>query len=182
MHTTSSLLTELDALPFRWEVAGTLAAPVEAVAALLLAVAEGRVGDDNLLLLARASAARQGAMTVVTGPGADAYRAELAGPVEPVDIQVDRARSRVAVQSWYAGVHTATACPAGTLVTHRVHRVVPDHPGFADGIAELGLRARMSRDLQQVLEVIADRLGCRRSTLLTRSGPAEGEIPSGEAT
>ncbi|MEU4746535.1 hypothetical protein AB0G02_39600, partial [Actinosynnema sp. NPDC023658] len=117
-------------------------------------------GDDNLLVLARASAARQGAMTVVAGSGADTYRAEFAGPVEPVEIQVDRARSRVAVQSWYAGVHAATASAAGTEVTHRVHRVLPDHPGFAAGMAEIGLRARMSRDLHQVLAVIADRLGC----------------------
>ncbi|MEU8487056.1 hypothetical protein [Streptomyces sp. NPDC048641] len=160
MHTPPSLLAELDALPARWEVQGTLAAPVAAVAALLLTVAEGRVGDDNLLVLARASAARQGAMSVVAGSGADAYRAELAGPLEPVEIQVDRVRSRVAVQSWYAGVHAVAACPDGTRVTHRVHRVLPGHPGFAAGIAEIGLRARMSRDLGQVLGVIADRLGC----------------------
>ncbi|GIH16878.1 hypothetical protein [Rugosimonospora africana] len=160
MHTTPSLLAELDALPARWEVQATLAAPVVAVAALLLAVAEGRVGDDNLLVLARASAARQGAMTVVAGSGSGGYRAELAGPVGPVEIQVDWTRSRVAVQSWYAGVHAATACPAGTRVTHRVHRVLPDHPGFAAGIAEIGLRTRMSRDLRQMLDVIADRLGC----------------------
>jgi len=37
---------------------------------------------------------------------------------------------------------------------------LPDPPGFAAGIAELGLRARMARDLRQVLAVIADRLGC----------------------
>jgi hypothetical protein len=160
MHTPHPLLAELDALPARWEVHGTLAAPVPAVAALLLGVAEGRVGNDNLLVLAQASAARQGAMTVVAGPGPGAYRAEFAGPVEPVEIEVDPACSRLAVQSWYAGVHTATAGPAGTRVTHRVHRVLPDHPGFAAGIAALGLRARMSRDLRQVLAVIADRLGC----------------------
>ncbi|MBE1488303.1 hypothetical protein [Plantactinospora soyae] len=160
MHTTPSLLAELDALPARWEVQETIGAPVAAVTALLLSVAEGRVGDDNLLVLARASAARQGAMTVVAESGTVAYHAEFAGPVEPAQIQVDWARSRVAVQSWYAGVHTATACPAGTRVTHCVHRVLPDHPGFAAGIAEIGLRARMSRDLRQVLNVIADRLGC----------------------
>jgi hypothetical protein len=45
-------------------------------------------------------------------------------------------------------------------VTHRVHRVLPGHPGFAAGIAEIGLRVRMARDLRQVLDVIADRLGC----------------------
>jgi len=161
MHTTSSLVAELDALPVRWQVDGTLAAPVAEVAALLLAVAEGRVGDDNLLVLARAAAARQGTMTVVAGAGAGVYRAELAGPLEPVEIHVDEARSMVAVQSWYAGVYVAAACPAGTRVIHRVHRVLPDHPGFAAGIAEIGLHARMSRDLRQVLDVIADRLGCR---------------------
>ena len=160
MHTTPSLLADLDALPTRWEVRGTLAAPVTEVAALLLAVAEGRVGDDNLLVLARASAARQGAMTVVAGSGPDTYRVEYAGPVEPAEVQVDRAGSRLAVQSWYAGVHTVAACPEGTRVTHRVHRVLPGHQGFAPGIAEIGLHTRMARDLKQTLDVIADRLGC----------------------
>jgi hypothetical protein len=158
MHTTSSLLAELDALPARWEVQGTVAAPPAAVADLLLAVKEGRVGGDNLLVLASACAARQGAMTVVAGSGF--YRADLAGPIEPVEIQVDAARRTLAVQSWYAGTHTATACPEGTRVTHRVYRVLPDHPGFTAGIAKLGLQARMARDLHQVLTVITDRLGC----------------------
>ncbi|CAM5585270.1 hypothetical protein STENM36S_08109 [Streptomyces tendae] len=99
-------------------------------------------------------------MTVVAASHAGAFRAESAGPVEPVQIHVDRARARLAVQSWYAGVHTVTACPTGTRVTHRVHRLVPDHPGFTAGIADLGLHERMTRDLRQVLGVIADRLGC----------------------
>jgi hypothetical protein len=157
MHTTPSLLAEQ---PAQWEVEGTLDAPVAAVAALLLAVTAGRVGDDNLLVLARASAARQGAMTVVAEPEAGLYYAEFAGPLEPVEIQVDPARCRLAVRSWYAGVHEAHPCPGGTRVTHRVHRVLPEHPGFAAGIAELGLQTRMARDLGQVLGVIADRLGC----------------------
>lgn len=127
MHTVSCLFTAPEVLPAPWEVEGTLTAPAQAVAALLLAVAEGRVGDDNLLVLAGASTARQGAMTVVAGPGPGTCRAEYAGPIEPVHIQVDRARSMLAAQSWYAGVHTVTACPAGAKVTHRVHRVLPDH-------------------------------------------------------
>ncbi|MFD0115716.1 hypothetical protein ACWCRC_34620 [Streptomyces sp. NPDC001940] len=88
-----------------------------------------------------------------------AYHAEFAGPVEPLEIQVARDRSRVAVRSWNTGVHAVTACPAGTRVTHRVHRVLPGHPGFAAGIAEIGLRVGMARDLRHVLDVIADRLG-----------------------
>ena len=143
--------------PAPWEVHGTLAAPVTAVAGQLFAVAEGRVGDDNLMVLARASAARRGAMTVVEA-GAGAYRAELAGLLEPVLIR--RSRAELAVRSWYAGVYALAACPAGTRITHRVHRVLPEHPGFATGIAELGLRVRMARDMRQVLGVIADRLGC----------------------
>ena len=104
--------------------------------------------------------------------GVRSFAAAVVGPVEPVEIQVDQARSTVAVQSWYAGVHVATACPAGTRVTHRVHRVLPDHPGFAAGIAEIDPRTRMSRDLRQVPDVIADRLGCRQSAPLTRAGSA----------
>ncbi|WP_432179811.1 hypothetical protein [Streptomyces sp. NBC_00063] len=41
--------------------------------------------------------------------------------------------------------------------------VLPGHPGFAAGIAGIagiGLRVRMARDLRQVLDVIADLLGC----------------------
>jgi hypothetical protein len=154
MHTT--LLAELDALPARWEAQGTVAAPADAVAELLLAVTAGRVGGDNLLVLAGASAARQGAMTVAADEGT--YRVELAGTLEPVEIQIDAAT--LAVQTWYAGTHTLTACPEGTRVTHRVQRVLPDHPGFAAGIAELGLQTRIERDLHQLLAVVADRLGC----------------------
>lgn len=169
MHTT--LLAELDALPVRWEAHGTVAAPADAVAELLFAVTAGRVGGDNLLVLAGASAARQGAMTVVPDDtGGDSgtaspltnydtgYRIELAGPLEPVEIQVGAAT--LAVQSWYAGTHTVTADVEGARVTHRVHRVLPDHPGFAAGIAEVGLQTRIERDLRHVLAVIADRLGC----------------------
>ncbi|GAA1617237.1 MULTISPECIES: hypothetical protein [Kribbella] len=147
-------------LPALWAVDGTVAAPPAAVAGLLLAVSEGRVGYDNLLVLAHASAARRGSMTVVAAPDTGVYRAELAGPVAPAVIRVDPASSTLAVQSWYAGIYAVTACSAGALVTHRVHRVVPSHPGFADGIADLGLRVRMRRDLDDVLGVIADRLGC----------------------
>lgn len=154
--TTSSLLADLDALPVLWEVDGTVAAPVDAVAGLLLAVADGRVGDDNLLVLAGSWAARRGAMAV-SSVGAGSYRAEFAGALGPVHIEVAGA---VAVRSWYGGIHTALPSAAGTRVVHRVHQVLPDHPGFRAGIAEVGMYARMSRDLGRVLAVIADRLGC----------------------
>ncbi|MFF0264109.1 hypothetical protein [Kribbella sp. NPDC004536] len=80
--------------------------------------------------------------------------------MEPVEIRVDLSRRTLAVESWYAGMYAITAGAGGAVVTHRVHRVVPGHPGFADGIAELGLRVRMRRDLDAVLGVVADRLGC----------------------
>jgi hypothetical protein len=52
-------------------------------------------------------------MTVVAGSGPGAYRAEFAGPVQPVEIQVDRAHSRLAVQSWYAGCTPPPPAPPG---------------------------------------------------------------------
>jgi hypothetical protein len=141
-----------------FEVQATVPATTRAVAELLLAVSEGRVGYDNLLVLATSAAARRGAMTVVAGPTPGSYRAEYADQLEPVAVQVTT--TSLAVQTWYAGVHTITPCPDGTRITHRVHRVVPEHRGFADGIAELGLRVRMGRDLDRVAAVVTDRLGC----------------------
>lgn len=149
--TTSSLLAELNARPVLWEVAGAVAAPVAAVAGLLFAVEDGRVGDDNLLVLAGSSAAKRGAMTVHT-VRSGGYRTE-----GPIDIEVDGA---LAVRSWYGGVHEVMPSPNGTRVVHRVHQVLPDHPGFAAGVAEIGVRTRLARDLRRVLTVIADRLGC----------------------
>ncbi|WP_188188402.1 hypothetical protein [Nonomuraea sp. SYSU D8015] len=157
--TTSSLLADLDALPVLWEVDGTVAAPVEAVAGLLFAIEDGRVGDDNLLVLAGSWAARRGAMTV-SAVGAGSYHAEFAGAPGPVRVELHRGLCAMAVQSWYGGVHEALPSAGGTRVVHRVHQVLPEHPGFRAGIAELGMHVRMSRDLQRVLRAIADRLGC----------------------
>lgn len=154
--TTTSLLADLSARPLLWEVDGIVAAPVDAVAGLLFAVADGRVGDDNLLVLAGARAAALGAMTV-RATAAGRYRAEFAGTLDPVEVEVDGA---VAVRSWYGGIHEALPSANGTRVVHRVHQVLPGHPGFRTGISEIGMRGRLSRDLRRVLTVIADRLGC----------------------
>jgi hypothetical protein len=157
--TTSSLLADLGASPVLWEVDGTVAAPVDAVAALLFAVQDGRVGDDNLLVLAGSWAARRGAMTVFA-VGAGGYRADFAGAHGPVHIELDRGLRAMAVRSWYGGVHVALPSGSGTRVVHRVHQVLPDHPGFRAGVAEIGMHTRMARDLRRVLRVIADRLAC----------------------
>jgi hypothetical protein len=157
--TTSSLLADLGASPVLWEVDGTVAASLDAVAALLFAVEDGRVGDDNLLVLAGAWAARRGAMTVVA-IGADSYRADFAGAPGPVRVELDRELRAMAVRSWYGGVHEVLPSGSGTRVVHRVHQVLPDHPGFRAGIAEIGMHTRMVRDLRRVLRVIADRLAC----------------------
>lgn len=155
--TTTSLLIVLAALPVLWEVDGTVAAPVDAVAALLFAVEDGRVGDDNLLVLGGSSAARRGAMTVASAGAAGRYRAEYAGTLAPVHIEVHGA---VAAQSWYGGIHTVLPSPAGARVVHRVHRLLPHHPGFPADLTEPGMHRRLTRDLRRVLAVIADRLGC----------------------
>jgi hypothetical protein len=160
--TTSALLAELSSRPILWEVEGTVAASVDAVAGLLFAVEDGRVGDDNLLILAGSWAARRGAMTV-SAVGAGRYRAEFPGSHGPLHIEFDRGHRAMAVRSWYGGVHQLLPSSSGARVVHRVHQMLPGHPGFCAGIAEIGMCTRISRDLRRVLQVITDRLGCRSS-------------------
>ncbi|MFD1933083.1 MULTISPECIES: hypothetical protein [Nonomuraea] len=151
------LLSALTALPIRWEVAGTVDAPADAVADLLLAVKPGRVGDDNLLVLAGMSAARRGAMTVLAGDLTGSYRAVVAGTDGQVDIAVDPGLRAVAVQSWYGGVHTVTSAEDGiSRVSHRVHTVLPGHDRFS---TPGDMESRLWSGLERVLCVIGDRLG-----------------------
>ncbi|WP_157252756.1 hypothetical protein [Nonomuraea typhae] len=147
------LLPALTALPPRWEVAGTVAAPAGAVADLLLAIKPGRVGDDNLLVLAGMSAARRGAMTVAAGDRTGSYRAMVAGTGGQIDIEVDLNLQAVAVQSWYGGVHTITSAGDGaSRVSHRVHTVLPGHQTPGD------MESRLWSGLERVLCVVGDRL------------------------
>ncbi|MFI6316907.1 hypothetical protein ACIBG8_05280 [Nonomuraea sp. NPDC050556] len=143
----------LSALPVRWEVAGTVDASADAVADLLLAVKPGRVGDDNLLVLAGMSAARRGAMTVLAGDLAGSYRAVVAGTDAQIDVTVDPGLRALAVQSWYGGVHSVASADDGTcLISHRVHSAQYPPPG--------DMESRLWSGLERVLRVIGDRLGC----------------------
>ncbi|MET9344897.1 hypothetical protein [Nonomuraea sp. NPDC003804] len=136
-------------------MAGTVDAPADAVADLLLAVKPGRVGDDNLLVLAGMSAARRGAMTVLAGDLTGSYRAVVAGTDGQVDIAVDPGLRAVAVQSWYGGVHTVTSAADGiSRVSHRVHTVLPGHDS-----THADMESRLWSGLERVLRVIGDRLG-----------------------
>ncbi|WP_433235021.1 hypothetical protein ACQPYK_24560 [Streptosporangium sp. CA-135522] len=152
-----SLLSALTALPIRWEVAGTVNAPADAVTDLLLSVRPGRVGDDNLLVLAGMSAARRGAMSVLAGDLTGSYLAVVAGTDGHMDIAVDPDLRAIAVQSWYGGVHTVAPAADGiTRVSHRVHTVLPGHDRFP---TPGDMEPRLWSGLERVLHVIGDRLG-----------------------
>lgn len=154
---TQSLISDLTALPVRWEVSGTVAAPVADTAAHLLAVAPGRVGYGNALVLADLPAARHGALSIVAGPVPGSFRA--VGADERIELAVDPAIPALAVHSWFGGVHTVEPVAAGSRVVHRVHTVRPGHDRLAAGI-----EVRLRSELAQVLGVIADRLGLPRTS------------------
>lgn len=149
---TQPLISELLALPARWEAAGTIAVPVADIASVLLAVQPGRVGDGNALVLADLPAARRGALSVAAGPVPGTFRTVGAG--EPIEVAVDPAVPAIAVRSRFAGVYTVEPASTGGRVVHRVHRIEPGHERLA-----AGLRTRMGDRLARVLRVIADRFG-----------------------
>jgi hypothetical protein len=148
---TQSLIQELIAQPVRWRTRAMIAASAASTAALLLAVAPGRVGYDNGLVLADLPAARIGQLTLVPGPAPDDFHA--VGMNEVIDLAVDRRGSMIGVRCWFGGVHRVESVPGGCVVTYTVHFLKPGHERLASGI-----EARMAGGLLRVLEVIADRL------------------------
>lgn len=139
-------------MPARWRVAGTIAVPAPDAAALLLAVAPGRVGDGNALVLADLPAARRGALSIAAGPVPGSFHA--IGADEPIELAVDPAIPAIAIRSWFFGMHTVTPAENGSRVIRSVHGIRPGHERLADGI-----QVRMSDRLTRVLRVIADRFG-----------------------
>jgi hypothetical protein len=143
---TPPLLADLAVLPVRWQVTGTIAAPVAAVAALLFAVGPGRIGYDNALVLADLPAARLGLLSLAAGVTPDSFR--VVGLDDEIDLAVDRDRGALGIRCWFGSVHTVQPYGPGCRVVHRVH-FAPS----GDGIEQ-----RMRDGLTRVLDVIADRL------------------------
>lgn len=152
------LFSELAGHPVRWQAEGTIAAPAVDVAGLLLAIRPGRIGHDNALALSDLPAARNGELSLVPGPAPGSF--QVAGAGEAIELAVDPLVPALAVRAWCGGIHTIEPAGAGCRVVHRVHWLHPDHQQNSAGI-----EARMGSRLEQVLLVIADRLGLGSRTL-----------------
>ncbi|WP_018351778.1 hypothetical protein [Longispora albida] len=138
----------------QWTVYGMVAAPREQVSELLLEISPGQVSAANALILASETGL---ARTVTGGPGW--FRAQADGR-DYVELETDPAKHLIAAQGWFGGVHFVESYGSGSLIVHSVHNVRASHPEFVAGVAHLGMQARMWRDLERVLNVAGERLGC----------------------
>jgi hypothetical protein len=137
----------------RWTVAGVVEAPADEVFACVCAI--GPAGSGHL-------AGPPGPGTTTGTDGALRYTAPIGQPpVATVTVEVDPARRTLAVQGhwWYRGVHTVAPHPRGSLVQYRVHNVA-SWGRWMVPLMQWRLRTRMRRDLDQLLRMIGERLGC----------------------
>jgi hypothetical protein len=137
----------------RWAVAGVVEAPADQVFARVCAI--GPAGDGQL-----AGPPDPGATT-----GTDGVRRSTAPigrpPQTTVTVEVDPTRRTLAVQGhwWYRGVHTVTPHPRGSLVDYRVHNVASWGRRMVP-LMQWRQPTRMRRDLDELLRMLGEQLGC----------------------
>jgi hypothetical protein len=163
------LITDLTARPVRWQVCGTIDASMADTTAMLLAVAPGRVGHHNALVLAELPAARRGALSVVRTHSPDTF--QVIGSDEDIQVAVDRAASSIGVQFWFGGVHTVEPDGTGCRIRHRVYEVRAGQEFLAAGID-----VRLRDALLRLLRVIADWLGAPADSVAATTCPPGPEI------
>ncbi|MFC4585321.1 SRPBCC family protein [Sphaerisporangium corydalis] len=102
------------------EASDVIRTPLDKVLDLVMAVRPGRVGRDNLWLLA------DGVREFVLSGGPERFDAHSGGQ-HLLYIDVDRARRTIGVQGhwWYRGEYSFDPDNAGTRVTYRVLNVAP---------------------------------------------------------
>ncbi|MGW6691304.1 SRPBCC family protein [Streptomyces sp. NPDC054961] len=144
----------------KWIVTGTVDAPAEQVAQVLLDVREGDAGvEGNALVLAGDHAKETGGLTLEGGPAKFTGRFGDSGE-DYLEVDVDREAHSVRVQTWYGGTYTVEPADGGTQLVLRVHNLVPNSSRFGQKVAQIGVEARLERRLQAVLTAIGERLGC----------------------
>jgi hypothetical protein len=81
--------------------------------------------------------------------------------VTTVTVEVDPAQRTLAVQGhwWYRGVHTITPHPRGSRLDYRVHNMA-SWGRWMVPLMQWRLPTRMRRDLDELLRMIAEQLGC----------------------
>ncbi|MGW6707978.1 SRPBCC family protein [Streptomyces sp. NPDC054956] len=144
----------------KWIVTGTVDAPVEQVAQLLLDVRTGDAGvDGNALVLAGDHAQEGGGLTLEGGPAQFTGRFGDSGE-DYLEVTVDRETRSVRVQTWYGGTYAVEPLGAGTRVVLSVHNLVPNSGRIGQKIAGIGVESRLERRLQTVLAAVGQHLGC----------------------
>lgn len=144
----------------KWIVTGTVDAPAEQVAQVLLDVREGDAGvEGNALVLAGDHAKESGGLTLEGGPAKFTGRFGDSGE-DYLEVTVDREAHSVRVQTWYGGTYAVEPAGEGSRLVLRVHNLVPNSSRFGQKVAQIGVEARLERRLQAVLTAIGERLGC----------------------
>ncbi|MFD9307558.1 hypothetical protein ACFWCB_33600 [Streptomyces sp. NPDC060048] len=144
----------------KWIVTGTVDAPVEQVAQLLLDVRTGDAGvDGNALVLAGDHAQESGALTLEGGPAQFTGRFGDSGE-DYLEVTVDRGARSVRVQTWYGGTYAVEPDGQGSRVVLSVHNLVPGSGRIGQMVAGIGVESRLERRLQAVLAAVGQRLGC----------------------
>jgi Polyketide cyclase / dehydrase and lipid transport len=139
----------------RWAVAGVVEAPADRVFARVCAI--GPAGSGQL-----AGPPHRRATTATGSDGVLRYTAPIGQPpVTTVTVEVDPAQRTLVVQGhwWYRGVHTITPHPRGSRLEYRVHNVASWGRWMVPPM-RWRLPTRMRRDLDQLLRMIAEQLGC----------------------
>jgi hypothetical protein len=137
----------------RWAVAGLVEAPADQVFARVCAI--GPAGSGQL-------AGPPGPGTTTGPDGVVRYTAPIGQPPQTtVTVEVDPTRRTLAVHGhwWYRGVHTVTPHSRGSLVGYRVHNVA-SWGRWLVPLMQWRLPTRMWRDLDQLLRMLSEQLGC----------------------
>ena len=140
-------------MSLRWAVAGLVEAPADQVFANICAI--GPPGSGQLTRPPSPDA-------TTDTDGVRRYTAPIGHPpMTTVTVEVDPTRRTLALQGhwWYRGVHTVTPHPRGSLLDYRVHNVA-SWGRWTVPLMQWRLPWRMHRDLDQLLQVLGEQLGC----------------------
>jgi hypothetical protein len=137
----------------RWAVAGVVEAPADQVFARICAI--GPAGNGQLI-------GPPDPGTTTDTDGVWRYTAPIGQPPQTtVTVEVDPTRRALAVQGhwWYRGIHTVTPHPRGSRLDYRVHNVA-SWGRWMVPLMQRRLPTQMRRDLDQLLRMLAEQLGC----------------------
>ncbi|WP_197048515.1 hypothetical protein [Streptosporangium roseum] len=135
-----------------YEAAGVIAAPVERVERLVLAIRPGPVGRDNAWLLSSTGG------TVEGGPG----RFTLRATGHTMTVEVTGRTFAAQGGWWYRGEYAVEPHPEGALLTHRVFNVASRGRWAVPAVNRffIGFGGRTRDGFAEGLQRIGRELGC----------------------